>query len=372
MQFRNGYFKTGIVALLCLPLVITGCAEKSLQPENMIIVEKEEEGIEYNLTVATLGDVTLTKRIKCTYTQVNEQDVSFPVSGRRISRVYVEKGDSVKKGQLIAELSTDNLASQIENLEYKISRNNLLLSQLYANQERGIEKILLQYPLEEDTPDYEKDKLNKKREDAINALLESNEYSIEDYQDAITLDTLELEGLQSQLNSSFLYAEMDGIIADIKERLEGSTSVANETIFRILDDSECIFSVTDLTYIDYFKNDASVSMSVNYGKGQGSYELVPYRYGEWSDTMYFSILIQPDGAVLEVGDTGSIDLVLDSRSNVLCLPVSAVHEADGEEYVYILNEDNVREVKWIKTGLHGDTSIEILSNLEEGDKVFLR
>lgn len=372
MHFKDVFFRIGCVALLCIPMTFSGCSSKAPEQENVIIVEKEEESIDYNLTVVTRGDVLLTEKVKCTYTQLNEQDVSFSVSGRRVSRVYVEEGDTVKKGQLLAELSTDNLDSRIAELEYKIARNTLLLEQLYEMQEQNVGRVELQYSEISDIDDPANNEIREKKEEDIAEVREKDTYSIEDYEDAISLDTMELEQLKAEQASSCVYAGMDGIVADIKERLEGSTSVQGDTILRIIDDSECIFSVTDTKYRDYILSDTAVSMSITYGKGSGQYELLPYRYDNWTDTMLFSIVEQPDSAILEVGDTGSIDLILDERTDVLTLPASAIHTADGMEYVYILNEDNLREVKWIETGLHGNTTVEILSNLEEGDKVFLQ
>ena len=64
--------------------------------------------------------------------------------------------------------------------------------------------------------------------------------------------------------------------------------------------------------------------------------------------------------------------ILKQRSQVLCVPAQAVHSADGRDYVYVLGEDQMREVKWIETGLYGDSTVEVLSGLTEGERVILR
>ena len=54
---------------------------------------------------------------------------------------------------------------------------------------------------------------------------------------------------------------------------------------------------------------------------------------------------------------------------MLTLPLSAVYHADGKPYVYVLDENDFRQIVWIETGLVGDEKVEILSGLNEGDKV---
>ena len=73
-----------------------------------------------------------------------------------------------------------------------------------------------------------------------------------------------------------------------------------------------------------------------------------------------------------MGAIGYIVAVVDQRSQVLCVPSAAVHSAEGRDYVYVLGEDQMREVKWIETGLYGDSMVEVVSGLTEGERVILR
>lgn len=371
MQTHNNARKIQGIIPLCIPLLLAGCSKQTPAEENVLIVEKPQEEVDYNLTVVTKGDVSETQKIKCTYSQLNEQDVSFQVSGKRIAKVYVEDGDSVVKGQLLAELSNDHLDTRITSLQYQISRNTLLLEQLNELEEDSLAKIELQYSQSSSNQGAQSSEWEKEKEKDIQSLYDSNKYAKQGYQDSIELDTEELEMLQAEQASCCIYASMDGIIADREKDLEGSTCVKGETILRIIDDSECIFVSTDTDYRDYFSEDSILSMSLS-GSSQGSYQLTPYHYKDWGEEMYFSILSCPDDANLNVGDLGNIELVLAEHTNVLTLPASAIHTADGAEYVYILNENSVREVKWVETGLHGKNTVEITANLSEGDKVFIK
>lgn len=54
-------------------------------------------------------------------------------------------------------------------------------------------------------------------------------------------------------------------------------------------------------------------MTVSIGTGKGDYVLLPYDMEHWGETQTFSIEEQPEGAVPEVGATGTIFLIMDQR-----------------------------------------------------------
>ena len=87
----------------------------------------------------------------------------------------------------------------------------------------------------------------------------------------------------------------------------------------------------------------------------------------WEDTLYFEL--PENSSDIQVGTVGNIVYTIDARENVLTLPSKVIRTADGRNYVYVLGENDVREVKWIETGLWGDTMVEVISGLEEGEYV---
>lgn len=85
--------------------------------------------------------------------------------------------------------------------------------------------------------------------------------------------------------------------------------------------------------------------------------------------MKFSVVSAPESSNLTVGVSGIISLLVDEKKNVLTLPKTIVHIADDKAFVYTLNENNDREIKYIEIGLIGDEKVEIISGLSEGEKV---
>lgn len=371
-MYRGKAKKSIMHRIICLgaltSLALTGCASSSREEDTIVMVEQEEAPAEYSLAAASTGDVVRTQKLKCTYRQAGGQEVSFSLSGRQITAVHVEEGDSVVKGQLLAELSSGNLDERMQTLEYQIERNKLLLEQARTNEDYEISAKWLQYIYQSGQSEDEREALSE----AIEGIQRNYRYTIEDCQDAIELDQLELTGLQEETAQSRVYAQQDGTVSYLKSGLEGATSARDEVIMTIMDSSECMFETEDMEYAGYIREGDKVEMDITSGTGAGKYYLVPWNMEQWDGKMMFALTEEEQDAVMEVGTTGTLKLILEQREQVLKVPVQAVHQADGRAYVYILGENRMREVKWIETGLYGDDSVEVTAGLTEGEKVILK
>ncbi len=357
-----------LCAVLASALLLSGCGAGQETEEQLIIVEQEPKGVEYSMAEVTVGDVVRTAELKCKYRQLKDMEVCFEVSDRKISRVYVQAGEEVKKGQLLAELEAAEAAEErIRTLEYRIARNRLLISHLQENEENEIAYLWTKYYAGGADSEEKRDKL----EADIAALQQKNTYAREDYEDAIAIDTLELERIAQETAQRYLYAGMDGTVFYVRPNLEGTLSKAGERVMTLVDATECVFVTENTEYRDYFDGNIQADVVVGRGKNAQTYRVIPYKQEEWGEELMFTFSEAADTTALEIGDSGSIELVTDSREQVTKIPSEAVHVADGRSYVYVAGEGNTREVKWIETGLYGDTEVEILSGLTVGEKVIV-
>lgn len=360
---KTGVWMRRIGVFTVSALLLSGCGPKE-EPEDLVVIEQETPGNTYEFVEVQIGDVVKTRRVDCRYCQTQEQEVSFPLGGRLVDRVYVEEGDTVKKGQLLAELSSLDLQRQIEDLEYKIARNELLLGYVDDNEQIRISGAWVNYLSGGGSEEAVKEQ--------IEALKQSDRYQREDYSDALAADRAELEQVKKDYASSRIYAEMDGVIYNMTADLEGKTSQLGETIMTVMDTSESLFETQEPDAKEIFHEGETVSMNISFGNGAGQYLLLPYKMDEWGETQLFEVYEAPEEAVMEVGVRGTIMVMEDSRENVLTLPPAAIKNAGDKRYVYVQGENGVREARWIETGLYGDSMVEILSGLTEGEKVILK
>jgi RND family efflux transporter MFP subunit len=70
-------------------------------------------------------------------------------------------------------------------------------------------------------------------------------------------------------------------------------------------------------------------------------------------------------ARLKPGMTARVDGLLDKRTGVLKLPLSAVFEDSGKEYAYL----TTKEKRPLKLGLRSEMEAEVLSGLKDGDRL---
>lgn len=342
------------------------CACGNTEEEKLVVVDNSEEDTIYGLVSVTREDVVLTKSLTATWVQSKEQEVSFPAGGKRVSKVYVRQGDGVVPGDLLIELSADNLESEIDRLEYQIKNNELQLTYIdaaqkfeeadtYNNFVYGTREIE-----EDDLKDYEKQKAS---------IAENYRYKREDINDEIEFDKKKLAHLKSELAGSRIYSTMTGTVYSVKDELEGSTSRKDEVVMTIVDSSTGHFEMSEPDYVKYFREGETVPLSIVYGAAAGNYEVLPYQMSSWGDVQQFEVFSGPDNEGIDVGTSATISVTLDTRKQVLTLPLGAVFHADGKPYVYVLDENGFRQIQWIETGLEGDSRVEITGGLNENDQV---
>ena len=95
----------GALILSCA-FLLAGCNTAKEEDASSVLVSGNEIR-SYEMTQGTGGDIRKTKVVVANYQQVKTENLSFSVRGRRLSGVYVSLGDTVKEGDLLAELICD-------------------------------------------------------------------------------------------------------------------------------------------------------------------------------------------------------------------------------------------------------------------------
>ena len=351
----------------------------------------------------TSCDVQQTVTAPGNLVNVNEAEVKMPTSGR-LSAVDVRIGDQVTKGQVLAEL--DPVATTQAQLD--------LLEAQDALEKAQHNRTTLDYPRATDAfiKDLRKQISNAKQ---VVAELENNYKKTEDplarsqVLASLTVAKDDLKNLQSNLNwytskptegdvtnadselalaqakydaakavleSLEIKAPFDGIVFAVSAQ-SGETYQAETSLFTIGDPKalEVIANVTEEDYpllaigqaVEvYF--DARPDVTVT-GKLD---RIIPKRIE--GDRPLYNIYIAlddvPDG--LADGMTSDTAITIAEHAGVLCLPRAVVRASSGNTTT-VKVWDGVQELtKEITTGLRGDTYVEIIAGLNEGDQVVTR
>ncbi len=357
----------GVLFFGLIPVLSTslyGCTRSDEDTDPVLLVTEEtEEDVAGNLPVE-YTDVVSTISIGVKYRTAATQDLSFDVERAKIDSVLVTPGETVRAGQLLITLETDvDIEAEREDLLYQIDRLNLLILQVEHQIE--YEKTLARFDHAMDTPIT--DEKNEKLEEKLQAIDDKYYFTLQDYEDQITICNLKLYNLENNNNDHNIYAGMDGIVEYVREGLQGSQTVIGRTVITIKDPGDMYFYATDNSAINDLEGMDSVIINVN-GSGGAEYEAIPELTDDGKG-LRFILTGDSASAIIAENTTGSIIVELGRKENVLSVPKAAVHRAGDKVYVYVVDEDGYRRYREVQTGLEGDTRIEIISGLEAGEIV---
>lgn len=346
-------FKKIMVALAAV-MVLTGCSGADDGSDYKINIVKSDVSESYALATAEYGDVEYIGKVSCSYQQLNEEEVSFDISGYNVGHVYVLEGDNVSAGDLLAELDVSGLDSkntgyreQIAESELGIKQQNELIA-FYKGRIGRAETTL------------------KDKEEYTLAIQQCEE-KISDYEGTIEYATGKITANEEIISRSAVYAGIDGTVSDIRDDISTLTSVKGTTVMTIIDTTECAFMATDLDFVGRVKVGDSVEINLT---GSKNYSATVTVADAETGKMVFE-LDEPE-FTFSVGQRGTVKVHLDERKNVLTLPASTVYGTDEMHYVYTLSDNGVREMKEIQVGLIGNDKVEILGGIELNESVILR
>ena len=76
----------------------------------------------------------------------------------------------------------------------------------------------------------------------------------------------------------------------------------------------------------------------------------------------------PPELIAQVSASGTVDLLLEEKKDVLIAPAAAVRAVGEESYVFML-EDGLRVMRAVEIGMSNGKETEIVSGLTEGEEI---
>lgn len=258
-------------------------------------------------------------------------DLCFKFKGGYLSKLNVKAGDTVKKGDVIAELDTTDL-------QYSIKVEELSLKSAQLTFDNAVNS---NFPV-----------------------IEQQKASI-----ALQVEKLKMEQLNDNLKNSVLRSEVSGkviFVADVKisqfiSGFQALATVADMSSLQI----ECEgkmpeFAVGSKAVIKNGDKEYKGQIVSNTSLNEGSVK---------NNKVVVKFLESTQG--LNVGDTVVIVCTFIKKENVIVVPYKAVKFGDGDHpYVRLSNNGDILE-KYVETGIQNGDYIEVTSGLSEGDTIVL-
>jgi RND family efflux transporter MFP subunit len=319
---------TGFLAvLIAWSIIFNGCGilpkeEQVLAPP--LVKPKKQEYVVYEVKKKDI-----TRQIKGNGMLIStyENNIFTRENGKRVKNIKVQFGQNVKKGDVLVELDSNNLESDI-----KLQQLNLEKAQI--NFDRA----------EQGTDEYSKKLANID----------------------VQMEKTKLENLQKQLTLSRIVANADGKVVFLESIKEGDLVEAYQPLVTIADPTnlQVVYQGGDSSKV---QPGMKVEISLNGKKCEGVVAQLTTS-GKYKD----SIIINFNEAFKEgkLGDGIEINITLETKKDTIVVPKAAVKSFMGSNTVEVLDGEKKISVN-IEKGIENSTEIEILSGLKEGQMVIL-
>ena len=334
---------------------------------------------------------------------VDQADVHMPATGR-LSAVDVRVGDSVRKGQVLAELdAVTTTQAQLDLLEAQEELEKLQKRRTSLDYPRATDDFIKDLRRQLKAAKRAVSELTGASRSAEDPMLRSqllanlatakeNQKSLESKLNWYTSNPTESEIIAADSELALAQAKYDAAKAvldslQIKSPLTGivfeapaeagQTYQAETALFKI-GDPKALEVIANVTEEDYPIISVGQSVEVYFDARpeitvQGKIDrIIPKRIeGDRPRyNIYLTLNEVPDG--LADGMTSDAAITIAKRTGVLCLPRSVVRASGVDEVSLKVWTNQTTETRTVKIGLRGDSDVEILSGVSEGEQVIIQ
>ncbi len=172
-----------------------------------------------------------------------------------------------------------------------------------------------------------------------------------------------------KLKSGDILAPFSGVLG--YTGLTEDILVSNNIFIITLDDNSTIYSDIKIpeSYSTFIKKGLPVEVTLSSFKGKtflGEIDFVSSRINADTRSLLSRIKVKNENLELISGSLLEVRVKFDLR-NSLSVPDTSVMIEGDKSYVYKINAENIANKTEVKTGLRGDSNIEIISGLTAGD-----
>jgi HlyD family secretion protein len=280
--------------------------------------DKSTKKITYKTSEITVGSIQNTISSTGTLNPVSTVEIGTQVSGT-IEKVYIDYNDTVKKGQIIAEIDRQPLLSKLTQSKAAHLRNEALYDQAKAT--------------------YDRNTILHTKELISDEEFLSSKSSYLAQKASLEVSKADVENAQLNLTYATIKSPVNGTV--IKKNIEvGQTvaaSLSSPTLFIIAEDLKKMQIIADVDESDIgkIKNEQDVSFNVPAYPDKvfnGKVHQIRLQPENVSNVVTYNVVIETsnnDGILLP-GMTANIDFIADKVDSVLMVPASALRFKPSE------------------------------------------
>jgi HlyD family secretion protein len=355
-----------LLVILCL-VVIAAIFFWSKRPK---FVEVETVRVERGEVKATVSNTRVGTVKAC------RRAFLAPATGGQVAKLHVREGDAVKQRQLLMEVWNKDLKAQVKLQQFQVKANRASAEQVcqlaaVAEREAARATLLQKNHIVSDEALDSKKTAAKAQRAACNAARET-----------IAVGEANRDAVQAAVDRTLVFAPFAGRVAEINvERGEYVTpsppGIPTLPAIDLLDVS-CLYVSAPIDEVDapQIKTGMSACVSLDaFAEKRCSgivSRIAPYvqEKEKQARTVEVEVKLTNPNDIKDLlpGYSADIEVLLAARQNALKVPAEAVLENNR---VLLMQADGLLVERAFKPGLSNWNTVEVLSGLNEGDKVVL-
>lgn len=179
--------------------------------------------------------------------------------------------------------------------------------------------------------------------------------------------------LEEELNGVSLRSGVNGVVAGMVDVAYGHRAAYSEKVVSVAVEGDYVLKT------DYIENSRITKAKELYAMIDGERVEITNEYmstEEYNDlkikdgTVFSTFYLQEQPESITAGEYASVILVKDKSENVISVPKKAVRSDTDGNWIYILR-DGKSVVTRVTTGISDELYVEILTGVEEGDKILV-
>lgn len=298
-----------------------------------------------------------------------------------VTKILVEPGDMVEKGDVLAYADVDEASASREAKQQELSHENTVyelnqkINQLQqdklANQQEAAVVDDTQEAITEESP---QETGTENITSQIAVLQENGRYDTKLHEYRVQKLNEEIAALDDLIADGTLKANHSGEVVYTKSLTVSRNAGIGENVVVVADTEDLEIKLKDVTVQNYKYKDVLEKYMLQSG------ERVPVTEREYStdelvlakiNNNYPNVLIEkPEGVELKAGELYPIYFEEKRAEHVLLVGNNSLYQEDGENYVYVGTGDDTREKRKVTTGVSDDHNTQIVEGLEEGEAVY--
>ncbi|MDE6513982.1 MAG: efflux RND transporter periplasmic adaptor subunit [Muribaculaceae bacterium] len=287
-----------------------------------------------------------------------------------ISEIYVEAGQQVKEGDIIAKIKVIAEENQLSSAHSRVSIAENALELQKAKARRTAEL-------------YKKKFVSREEYEESQSALRNAEIELASARDALSIVRDGVSSTNAQGSNTLVRSTITGLVLDVPVKVGSSVIQSNTfndgtTIAKVADMTDLIFKgKVDETEVGLLSIGQPMTITVGALEDVSSDAAIEYispkaENNNGTNTFEIKAAVRlPDVSALRAGYSANASVVLRRADGVMSVPEAVVEFVGDDAFVYVLTDADKQtfERRQVETGLSDGVNIEITGGITASDKL---